>query len=80
MSEPLVRWGRHDLMGQRVVDEAGRVGRLGSVVEYTDRTTNRVLRREAHLRPTDGSGWEWTADADTLRADEQRDSRSTAAP
>ncbi|WP_461034780.1 hypothetical protein [Streptomyces mayteni] len=64
---PLLRWGVHELAGERVVDQAGRVGTLGGVLEHTDRATGNLLRREAHLRPVDGSGWEWVTDADTLR-------------
>ncbi|MDT0323352.1 hypothetical protein [Streptomyces millisiae] len=64
-----LRWGRHELMGQLVTDPTtGRVGRLDGVLEHVARGTGRVLRVEAHLRPVDGSGVEWTADAGALVA------------
>ncbi|TDC76275.1 hypothetical protein [Streptomyces hainanensis] len=61
-----LRWGTHELIGVRVRDSTGRVGRLDAVLEYVARGTDRIVRREAHLRPVDGSGWEWTAEADEL--------------
>ncbi|TDC09648.1 hypothetical protein E1265_32065 [Streptomyces sp. 8K308] len=62
-----LRWGRHELMGQLVTDPTtGRVGRLDGVLEHVARGAGRVLRVEAHMRPVDGSGVEWTADANAL--------------
>ncbi|MFD5317492.1 hypothetical protein [Streptomyces sp. NPDC127098] len=64
-----VRWTGHALMGLLVEDPAtGRVGRLAAVLEHVDRPGNRVVLAEAHVRPVDGSGIEWTADAAKLRA------------
>ncbi|MFD5316144.1 hypothetical protein [Streptomyces sp. NPDC127098] len=45
-----VRRVGHELAGQLVTDPA----------------TGRVLQAEAHVRPVDGSGMEWTADASVL--------------
>ncbi|MGP4109295.1 hypothetical protein ACTWP5_00030 [Streptomyces sp. 4N509B] len=60
----------HPWIGQRVVEpRTGRAGRLGLVVEhvrYDVLGRERVLWTEAHLRPVDGSGWEWRADLDKL--------------
>lgn len=62
----------HPWIGQRVFDPAtGRAGRLALVVEHTSRPAGpgeeRVVWREAHVRPDDGSGWEWQANLDELR-------------
>ncbi|MGP4111448.1 hypothetical protein ACTWP5_11085 [Streptomyces sp. 4N509B] len=60
----------HPWIGQRVVEpRTGRTGRLGLVVEHVSYDVlgrERVLWTEAHLRPTDGSGWEWRANLDKL--------------
>ncbi|GAB2922089.1 hypothetical protein [Streptomyces mayteni] len=64
-----VRWVRHPLIGALVADPAtGRVGRLAAVLEHVDRPSDRVVSAEAHVRPLDGSGVEWTADATRLTA------------
>ncbi|MGP4114440.1 hypothetical protein ACTWP5_26455 [Streptomyces sp. 4N509B] len=69
----------HPWIGQRVVEpRTGRTGRLGLVVEhvaYDVLGRERVLWTEAHLRPTDGSGWEWRANLDrlALNADHRRE-------
>ncbi|GAB2880859.1 hypothetical protein [Streptomyces mayteni] len=64
-----VRWVGHALVGELVADPAtGRVGRLAAVLEHVDRATDRVVLAEAHVRPVDGSGIEWTADATRLTA------------
>ncbi|TDC04696.1 hypothetical protein E1265_35810 [Streptomyces sp. 8K308] len=62
----VLRWGTHELIGERVTDASGRVGRLAAVLEQVVRRTGVTVRTEAHLRPVDGSGWEWTADVDDL--------------
>ncbi|MGP4113614.1 hypothetical protein ACTWP5_22225 [Streptomyces sp. 4N509B] len=60
----------HPWIGQRVVEpRTGRAGWLGLVVEHVSYDVlgrERVLWTEAHLRPVDGSGWEWRADLDSL--------------
>ncbi|GAB2900107.1 hypothetical protein [Streptomyces mayteni] len=62
-----LRWGTHELMGQLVTDPTTcRVGRLDGVLEHVARETGQVLHVEAHMRPVDGSGMEWTADAAAL--------------
>ncbi|MFD5318666.1 hypothetical protein [Streptomyces sp. NPDC127098] len=61
-----LRWGTHELMGEWVTDATGRVGRLEAVLEHVTGRTGQVVRVEAHLRPVDGSGWEWTTDANAL--------------
>ena len=67
MSGTNLRWGTHTLMGQLVTDPAtGRVGRLDGVLEFVAAGSGRVERVEAHMRPVDGSGREWTASADVL--------------
>ncbi|GAB2880691.1 hypothetical protein [Streptomyces mayteni] len=67
--EIALRWGGHELMGQLVTDPTtGRVGRLDGVLEHVARESGRVLHAEAHMRPVDGSGREWTADATVLTA------------
>ncbi|TDC67776.1 hypothetical protein [Streptomyces hainanensis] len=53
-------------MGQLVTDPTGRVGRLDGVLHHVARETGRVLHTEAHIRPVDGSGIEWTADVTLL--------------
>ncbi|TDC24276.1 hypothetical protein E1265_10160 [Streptomyces sp. 8K308] len=64
-----VRWAPHELIGELVEDPStGRVGRLVAVLEHIDRETNSVVRVEAHVRPVDGSGREWTANANDLVA------------
>ncbi|WP_165956310.1 hypothetical protein [Streptomyces hainanensis] len=45
------------------------MGRLAAVLEYVADRTGLVVRAEAHLRPVDGGGWEWTADAGCLTRD-----------
>lgn len=71
MNREVVRSIGHELIGQQVKDRVtGRVGKLGAVYRYVNAFTGRVVRDEAHLRPADGSGWEWIADARNLiRAD-----------
>lgn len=59
---------QHRLAGREVIDPStGRRGILGSVLVERSRATDRVVKRTAHLRPVDGSGWEWTADPRTLK-------------
>lgn len=61
----------HELLGQRVRDQAtGRIGKLGAVFRHVNAFTGRIVRDEAHLRPVDASGWEWTTSvADLARVD-----------
>ncbi|TDC19082.1 hypothetical protein E1265_24525 [Streptomyces sp. 8K308] len=62
-----LRWGTHELMGERVTDPTtGRVGRLDGVLEHVARATGRVVLAEAHMRPLDGSGRVWTASVTLL--------------
>ncbi|GAB2882739.1 hypothetical protein [Streptomyces mayteni] len=63
------RWAAHALMGHLVTDPAtGRVGRLDGVLEFVANGSGRVIAAEAHIRPVDGSGWEWKARPDVLVA------------
>lgn len=66
----------HPWVGKRVVDPAtGRSGRVGLIVEHVARDRRygpdpgpaRVVWREAHVRPDDGSGIEWQANLDALQ-------------
>ncbi|MFG2334684.1 hypothetical protein ACGFMM_34495 [Streptomyces sp. NPDC048604] len=50
----------HRLEGRLVVDPDGRMGILAAVVLVRDRQSGREISRTAHVRPTDGSGVEWT--------------------
>lgn len=62
MDRVILRSVEHELLGRRVRDQgSGRVGKVGAVFRHTNAFTGRVVRDEAHLRPVDGSGWEWTA-------------------
>lgn len=72
MNQEFIREVEHELLGVRVKDQAeGRVGKLCAVYQYVNASTDRVMREEAHLRPVDGSGWEWTARvADLAPADD----------
>jgi hypothetical protein len=58
----------HQLHG-RVVTEpsSGRCGTVGTVLVYASKTTGKVVKKVAHMRPLDDSGREWTADPDALR-------------
>ncbi|MGP4110380.1 hypothetical protein ACTWP5_05615 [Streptomyces sp. 4N509B] len=62
----------HPWIGRRVVHaRTGRAGKLGAVmqhVHYDILGRERVVWSEAHVRPLDGSGREWQADLDNLRA------------
>ena len=67
-----IRCITHPWDGQRVVHPpTGRIGTLGTVIQYTARGSDRVVREEAHMRPVDGSGREWRAPLrELLRSDE----------
>ncbi|WP_165953866.1 hypothetical protein [Streptomyces sp. 8K308] len=39
---------------------------MDGALQHIDRETDRVEYVEAHMRPVDGSGREWTASADDL--------------
>ncbi|MCJ1677056.1 hypothetical protein MTF65_06795 [Streptomyces sp. APSN-46.1] len=58
----------HRLLGRDVAHpETGRRGNVVAVLVYTSKTTDKVIRRVAHMRPADGSGREWTADPRSLQ-------------
>ncbi|GAB2916837.1 hypothetical protein [Streptomyces mayteni] len=63
------RWAAHALMGHLVTDPAtGKAGRLDGVLQFVAKGSGRGVAAEAHVRPVDGSGWEWKANVDTLVA------------
>ncbi|GAA0285759.1 hypothetical protein GCM10010302_25030 [Streptomyces polychromogenes] len=58
----------HRLLGRAVAQpSSGRRGTVGTVLIYTSKVSNRVVKTVAHMRPLDDSGREWTADPGTLR-------------
>lgn len=58
----------HHLLGREVIHAATeRTGTVGTVFIRTSRSTGKTVGRTAHMRPTDGSGREWTADPRELK-------------
>ncbi|MGC4947226.1 hypothetical protein ACLQ2N_13645 [Streptomyces sp. DT224] len=58
----------HQLLGREVVQpSSGRRGTVATVLIYTSKTTDKVVKRVAHMRPMDDSGREWTADPGSLQ-------------
>ncbi|MHC6627480.1 hypothetical protein ACYTFC_15460 [Streptomyces globosus] len=58
----------HRLLGREVAQpSSGRRGTVGTVLVYISKTTDKVVKRVAHMRPLDDSGREWTADPGSLR-------------
>lgn len=58
----------HRLLGREVADlTSGRRGTVALVLEHRGKATGKVLRTEAHMRPLDRSGLEWTSDPATLQ-------------
>ncbi len=58
----------HRLIGRAVAHlETGRKGTVSLVLEHRARTSNRLIKTVAHMRPLDSSGREWTADVEELQ-------------
>ncbi|MEU3426173.1 hypothetical protein [Streptomyces gardneri] len=58
----------HRLLGREVAQpSSGWRGTVGTVLVYISKTTDKVVKRVAHMRPMDESGREWTADPGSLQ-------------
>ncbi|MFD8386160.1 hypothetical protein ACFV2X_47970 [Streptomyces sp. NPDC059679] len=67
MADTTTEWDTgHELLRRAVKHQpTGRTGTVGGVL-ITRARGGSIVSRTAHVRPEDGSGWEWTAPAAEL--------------